>query len=73
MEKKDKNEAKAAGFDFDEDGYRYQLLYSIIDHKMDGKAIEYKDGWITSKNGRKTRRTTTKGWHFLVQWCDDGT
>ena len=56
----------------DEDGYRYQLLDSIIDHKTDRKAIKYKDGWFTSKNGRKTRHTTTKEWHFLVQ-CRDGT
>ena len=54
----------------DEEGHRYQLLDSITDHKTDGRAVLYKDGWITSKNGRKTRRTTTKGWHFLVQWRD---
>ena len=55
----------------DEDGRRYQLIDYIMDHKSDGRAVKQQDAFIlVSRNGKKTRRHTTKGWHFQVQWKD---
>lgn len=46
----------------DEEGYRYQLIDSIIDHRKTGAAL------LTSDVTAKTK--TTKGWIMLVQWKD---
>ena len=54
----------------DEYGYRYQLLRNIIDHKKDDTAIPIEEGYTTSKNGNRSRKHTTKGWHFEVEWAD---
>ena len=54
----------------DEDGHRYCLLEDIIGHRKDGTAVPISDGYDTAKNGRKTRRMTTKGWYFEVRWKD---
>ena len=54
----------------DEDGYRYQLLESILDHRKDGRAIPKSEGYVVSKNGNKARKQTTKGWYFKVKWKD---
>ena len=54
----------------DEDGYRYQLLDSIIDHRNDGSQLSKADGCIQSKNGTQRKWQTTKGWDFLIQWKD---
>lgn len=54
----------------DEDGHRYQLIDCILSHKSDGRAVRREDAFIISKNGNRTRRHTTKGWYFQVQWKD---
>ena len=54
----------------DEDGYRYQLLNHIMDHKSNGQAVQPEDAFTVSQNGNKVRRQTTKGWFFQVQWKD---
>ena len=54
----------------DEDGFRYILLDEIIDYKKSDEAIDKKDAFIENKSGRKSRRITTKGWSFLVNWKD---
>ena len=46
----------------DEDGYRYQLLECILDHRKDGRAVPKSEGYVVSKNGNKARKQTTKGW-----------
>jgi len=46
----------------DEEGYRYQLIDSIIDHRKTDAAL------LTSDVTAKTK--TTKGWFMLVQWKD---
>lgn len=54
----------------DEDGHRFQLLDHIIDHRSDHKAIPKEDAFVHDKNGRRSRRCTTKGHYFLVGWKD---
>ena len=54
----------------DEYGYRYQLLRNIISHKKDDTAIEIGNEFTISKNGNKSRKHTTKGWFFEVEWAD---
>ena len=52
----------------DAEGYRYQLLDNIVDHKQDGNAIHPNDLYINKKSGQKHMRQTTSGWNLLVQW-----
>ena len=54
----------------DEDGNRFVLLDSGIDTRCNGSEVKQQDT-ITSKNGGKRRRETTKGWEVLLQWKDD--
>ena len=54
----------------DDEGFRYQLLDEIIDHKTDEQAISKGDGFVYTQSGQKRRRMTTKGWWFLVSWKD---
>jgi hypothetical protein len=55
----------------DSEGYHYQLLSEIVDHKKDGSAIQISNGYIESKSGnRKTPKKTTRGWKLLVEWKD---
>ena len=42
------------------DGNQYQFLEAIIDHKMDGHAVQQADGFVVV-NGRKHMRKSTKG------------
>ena len=52
----------------DAEGYRYQLLDTIVDHKQDGNAIHPDDIYINTKSGQKRMRHTTSGWNLLIQW-----
>ena len=52
----------------DTDGYRYQLLDSIVDHRKNGRALDQEDMYITTKKGHRRMRETTAGWDLLVQW-----
>ena len=52
----------------DAEGYRYQLLDTIVDHKQDGDAIHPNDLYINTKSGQKLMIQTTAGWNLLVQW-----
>jgi hypothetical protein len=54
----------------DEDGNRYTILDDIVDHRVDGTEIRKDDAFITSKNGGKRRKMTTRGWEILLQWKD---
>ena len=54
----------------DSDGHRYQLMDHIMGHRTDGRAVARSEAFIVSKNGNKTRRQTTKGWYFQIQWKD---
>ena len=57
----------------DDEGHRFVLLDSIIDHRVNGKQLSKEDAFIVSKNGGKRRKETTKGWEILLQWKDGST
>ena len=52
----------------DSEGYRYQLLETIIDCKKDDTAVETDDLYLNTKSGQRRMRKTTTGWSLLVQW-----
>ena len=54
----------------DSEGYNFQLLREIVDHKSDDSAIKKEDGYYKSKNGNKSPKLTTRGWSLLVEWKD---
>ena len=54
----------------DSDGRQFVLLQEFLDYKKDGSALHKDDGWITSRTGQRSRKKTTAGWKFRVQWKD---
>ena len=57
----------------DQEGRRFRVLDSIIDHRTDGSEIPDAEAFLTNSYGNKCRRKTTKGWEILVQWKDGRT
>jgi transposase len=58
----------------DDEGYETAIIKSIIDHRCDhSKALREQEAWITSYNGNRTPRYTTKGWDLCVEWQDGST
>lgn len=57
----------------DDEGHRFVLLDAIVDHRVDGSELRGNDGFITSTNGGRRKRETTKGWEVLLQWKDGST
>ena len=56
----------------DEEGNKYRLLSSIVDHKKDASAISISDGTF-HWNGREHKKRTTRGWSLCVEWKDGST
>ena len=54
----------------DDDGNRFILLDSIMDHRVDGTELHSNDGLIRSKNGGMRKKETTQGWEILLLWKD---
>ena len=54
----------------DDEGNRFITLDSIMDHRVDGTQLTADDAFITSHNGGRRRKETTKGWEILLQWKD---
>ena len=54
----------------DQEGHRLLLMDEIIDHRRGSDAISLENAFITSANGKKRRRETTKGWELLIKWKD---
>ena len=54
----------------DEEGYRYIFLDEIVDYRKDEGAIEKEDAFVEDEYGKRSRRLTTRGWSFLVNWKD---
>ena len=50
----------------DDEGHRFVLLDSVMDHCIDGTELRKKDGFIQSSNGGRRRKETTKGWDILL-------
>ena len=57
----------------DEEGRRHLLMDSIMDVRKSKSAVLKQDAFITSSNGTRRRRETTKGWEVLVAWRDGST
>ena len=65
------NRLALAMFDnVDSNGHKSKMLDSIVRHRATDAAVPLSDGYITSNKGRKTKKVTTKGWDFLIQWRD---
>jgi hypothetical protein len=56
----------------DSKGNQYVLMKEISEHRKDDTAIPAADSWVTTPNGRKFRKKTTRGWHLLVEWKEGG-
>ena len=54
----------------DDEGNRFVMLESIVDHRIDGNEIKEDDAFIMSHNGGRRRKQTTRGWEILLQWKD---
>ena len=54
----------------DDEGNRFVMLESIVDHRTDGNEIKKDDAFIMSHNGGRRRKQTTRGWEILLQWKD---
>ena len=68
------NEIASNLFDqVDDEGNRFVLIDSIVDHRKNSKALSKNKAFITTKSGGKHRVKTTKGWELLVQWKDGST
>jgi len=65
--------AEAIFAEVDEEGQKYLLLDTIIDHRRDSTAMSVANIWIISHNGNKVLKRTTKGWQLCVQWRDAST
>jgi hypothetical protein len=44
-----------------------------MSHRVDGTQVTCDKAFITSHNGGKRRKETTKGWEILIQWKDGTT
>ena len=52
----------------DQEGHRLLLMDEILDHRRGSDAVTVEDGFITSSNGQKRMKQTTKGWELLLRW-----
>ena len=55
----------------DINGYSQLHLNEIMSHSSTDAAVNKRDAFVTTKQGRKRPRKTTIGWKILVQWKDD--
>ena len=62
--------AESIYLECDNEGRRSQMLDRIIECRKGPDAINIGEEYFTSRNGRKSRIKTTKGWSFLVRWID---
>ena len=54
----------------DAKGNQFQLLDEFTNHRSDNSAIRIDDGFVTSRNGNRVPKPTTRGWSLLVSWKD---
>ena len=54
----------------DSEGFTTSHLESIVDYRVNDSAVPKSRGFITSGNGQRKRRKTTKGWELLVRWIN---
>ena len=56
-----------------ENGNRMLMFDAIIDHRVNGTELTEDDAFITTTNGGRHRKKTTRGWEILLQWKDRST
>ena len=54
----------------DQEGHRLILMDEVVDHRRGSDAVTHENAFIASRNGRKRRKETTRGWEFLIKWKD---
>jgi hypothetical protein len=54
----------------DEDGRKLLMIDEIIDHQSTREAVTQANEFVVSKDGRRRRKETTKGWELLVKFKD---
>ena len=52
-----------------EDGFVYQILHEIVDHRTNGQAISIDDAYYDTPSIRKLRKTII-GWELCCGWRD---
>lgn len=57
----------------DSEGYHYQILGEIVDHRKLRSAIPISDDFVLSRSGNRVPKKTTRGWELLVEWKDGST
>ena len=46
------------------------MLDHISNHRKNDTTVRESEAWIASKNRRRNRKSTTKGWYLEAQWRD---
>ena len=54
----------------DDQGFQYNLLEAIVDHRKNDKAVSKEDMYWVDKKKKKHLRKTTIGWQLKVLWRD---
>ena len=54
----------------DTEGNQYRLLGKITNHRSDNLALQIADVFVTSGNGNRIPKSTTRGSPLLVTWKD---
>jgi hypothetical protein len=49
-----------------DEGNWHVLFEEIIDHRTNGTEVRQLNAFLTTRNGNKRRRETTKGWEILI-------
>jgi hypothetical protein len=53
----------------DEEGNQFKLMWCIVDHNIDGHAVDSANMYIKHGINRQASKTN-KGWHFCDEWKD---
>ncbi|MGH3053527.1 MAG: hypothetical protein ACRDL7_00940, partial [Gaiellaceae bacterium] len=54
----------------DDEGNQYLIMDEIIDHRCNDTAVHQDDMYVTSSNGNRHKRRTTRGWELCIAWKD---
>ena len=54
----------------DEYGHKHRLMEEIGGHRKLNDAVPKEKGWVTTEQGQRRRRQTTRGWELYPIWKD---
>jgi hypothetical protein len=60
--------AEALYSQVDADSREFILMKDIVDHRLDGLVVPVDNAYYVDPNSQTSRRMTTKGWKFLIEW-----